>query len=124
MTLFASAAAVGLGAALGALGRHGLSFLGARCGLPGWAATMVANVLGSALIGLFVGLLAAGVAPPWLRPFGVVGLCGALTTFSSFSLDNALFLLRGERGLFAANVGLSLAAGLGVTALTLLAVAG
>ncbi len=76
-----------------------------------WA-TLTANVLGSAAMGVLVGWLARHSAggEHWRLLLGV-GVLGGYTTFSSFALEFALFVERGQLGLAAAYVGLSLAAG-------------
>lgn len=76
------------GGALGALCRWltGSVMAGA---VPGWpAATLAVNVAGSFLIGLTASAIGAGRlgASPW-SPLVVQGFCGALTTFSTFSLE-------------------------------------
>lgn len=50
--------------------------------------TLAANLAGGWLIGLLVGYFVHGssLAPEW-RLFAITGLCGALTTFSTFSLE-------------------------------------
>lgn len=80
-----------------------------------WA-TLTANVLGSAAMGVLVGWLARHSTPSafggehWRLLLGV-GVLGGYTTFSSFALEFALFVERGQLGLAALYVGLSLAAG-------------
>jgi CrcB protein len=58
--------------------------------------TLLVNVVGSFLIGLFLGFSEKGnlMSPEW-RLFLTVGLCGGFTTFSSFSND-AIILLQGR----------------------------
>jgi CrcB protein len=109
--------AVALGGALGAWLRYqtGQAF-GAAIGpvaasaFP-WA-TLTVNVLGSAAMGLLVGLLArhGTGGEPWRLLLGV-GVLGGFTTFSSFALEFAVFVERGAIGLAAAYVALSLIAG-------------
>ncbi|WP_108651738.1 fluoride efflux transporter CrcB [Dongshaea marina] len=88
---------VALGGAIGACMRFGISELMAWLlgrGFP--YGTMTVNILGSLIMGLMVSLIQhqwlSGI--PW-RPFIMVGLLGALTTFSSFALDNILLLEQG-----------------------------
>ncbi|MGY1834773.1 fluoride efflux transporter FluC [Blastococcus sp. SYSU DS0510] len=56
----------------------------ARRGTGSVLGTLAVNVAGSAVLGLLVG--AAGV-PAWVTAFVGVGLCGTLTTFSTFGLE-------------------------------------
>src|SRR4051794_35629748 len=51
--------------------------------------TLVVNVVGSLVIGVFAGLGPEGadVAGLTTRQFVMIGLCGGYTTFSSFSLQ-------------------------------------
>ena len=59
--------------------------------------TFAVNVLGSFLIGVFFVVLAekAHLSEPW-RPLIVVGFLGAMTTFSTFSLDALLLFEQGN----------------------------
>ncbi|NBN63710.1 fluoride efflux transporter CrcB [Pannonibacter tanglangensis] len=64
-------------------------------------ATLAVNVIGSLLMGLFVGWLArqAGGAGAGLRLFLATGILGGFTTFSAFSLDTVLLWERGDTAL-------------------------
>ncbi|MCK9503005.1 MAG: fluoride efflux transporter CrcB [Porticoccaceae bacterium] len=80
---------VAVGGALGALGRYAVNglvypLMGTKFPL----ATLVVNVSGSVLMGIFYVLIIekGALAPEW-RNFLMVGLLGAFTTFSTFSLD-------------------------------------
>ncbi|SFT92933.1 CrcB protein [Actinopolyspora lacussalsi subsp. righensis] len=91
---------VALGGAAGAVLRYGID-LGVRRG-PGsvfpWG-TFTVNVVGSFLIALLAGGAAVfdGFGSPGLRTLLVVGLCGALTTFSTFGQDTVRLYTSGAR---------------------------
>jgi CrcB protein len=75
--------------------------------------TFTVNVGGSLILGLLTGAVAAGAAGSALQLLIGTGLCGALTTYSTFSYEN-LRLAQSGAGLYAAaNVAVSLVAGLG-----------
>ncbi|MFF5141707.1 fluoride efflux transporter CrcB [Streptomyces sp. NPDC013157] len=75
--------------------------------------TFVVNVTGCLILGLLTGAASAGAASPHLQLLLGTGLCGALTTYSTFSYET-LRLTETGAGLYAAaNVVASLAAGLG-----------
>ncbi|GGW12646.1 putative fluoride ion transporter CrcB 2 [Streptomyces capoamus] len=74
--------------------------------------TFVVNVVGCLVLGLLTGAASAGAAGPQLRLLLGTGLCGALTTYSTFSYET-LRLSEAGSGLYAAlNVVASVAAGL------------
>jgi fluoride exporter len=59
--------------------------------------TLIINVTGSFLIGVFVGLFATKWDLPQVaRVFLTVGICGGCTTFSNFSLDAWYLIERGQ----------------------------
>ncbi|MFJ8492858.1 fluoride efflux transporter CrcB [Streptomyces sp. NPDC094038] len=75
--------------------------------------TFVVNVTGCLILGLLTGAATAGAAGPHLQLLLGTGLCGALTTYSTFSYET-LRLTETGAGLYAAaNVVASLVAGLG-----------
>ncbi|MFG2788261.1 fluoride efflux transporter CrcB [Streptomyces sp. NPDC048419] len=75
--------------------------------------TFVVNVCGCMILGLLTGAVSAGAAGPRLQLLIGTGLCGALTTYSTFSYET-LRLTETGAGLYAAaNVAGSLVAGLG-----------
>ncbi|MFT0861063.1 fluoride efflux transporter CrcB [Ancylobacter sp. G4_0304] len=102
-----------VGAGIGGLLRHGANmFLPRLLGAGFPATTMCVNVLGSFIIGCLAGWLAFRMAAPWALPtrlFAITGILGGFTTFSSFSLETALLVERGEAGLAALYVGGSVA---------------
>ena len=98
--------AIALGGALGACLRFGLTELaGHLLGRAFPFGTLLVNILGSFAIGLLYGLiLTEQLAPrPW-RIFIGIGILGALTTFSTFSMDTVLLLQQGAVAKAAANI--------------------
>ncbi len=75
--------------------------------------TFTVNVTGSLILGLLTGAAAAGAAGSQLRLFLGTGLCGALTTYSTFSYETLRLAGTGARGYAAVNAVASVAAGLG-----------
>jgi fluoride exporter len=104
-----------LGGGVGAALRHGFNLLFAR--LLGTAfpyATLWENISGSVVMGLLVALFAfkSGIPQHW-QLFLTTGILGGYTTFSTFSLDVALLYERGQVGLAALYVLLSVVLSIG-----------
>jgi fluoride exporter len=60
-------------------------------------ATLLANVIGCTLLGVFMGFIASKSTVPGAQHlFFAVGFCGGLTTFSTFTLENMRFLEQGN----------------------------
>jgi CrcB protein len=103
---------IALGSALGGMGRYACSSLLAHAvgeTFP-WG-TLVVNVVGCLVIGLFTALTGPDgrvLISPDARLFVTVGVCGGYTTFSSFSLQTLSLMRSGEFGAAGLNVGLSL----------------
>ena len=90
--------AIAFGGALGALSRYWLTVSIERFNSTGFPlGTFVVNLLGSFLIGLLYIILAEklSVADQW-RPVIITGFLGAMTTFSTFSLDALLLFQQGQ----------------------------
>jgi fluoride exporter len=89
--------AVGVGAALGAWLRWGLTILLGQLHAHIQLGTLVANLVGGYLIGLALGFFDTLPAwsPAW-RLFVITGFLGGLTTFSSFSGEAMVLLQRGH----------------------------
>lgn len=81
--------------------------------------TFSANLMGCLILGFLAGATAAGAAPEPVRLLLGVGLCGALTTYSTFSYETLRLAETGARFFACANVIVSVAAGLGALALGL-----
>jgi len=77
-----------------------------------WA-TLTVNVVGSLLMGILIGWLARVSAGESWRLLLGVGVLGGYTTFSSFALEFGMFVQRGQPGLAALYVGVSLLVGFG-----------
>ncbi|MBO3675080.1 fluoride efflux transporter CrcB [Streptomyces sp. NEAU-YJ-81] len=77
-----------------------------------WGTFMV-NVVGCLVLGLLTGAAAEGAASQRLQLLLGTGLCGALTTYSTFSYETLRLTEEGARLFAVANVVLSVAAGVG-----------
>lgn len=117
--------AIGLGAALGAWARWGLSIWlnPLAASLP--LGTLAANLIGGYGVGLAVAWFDAhaSIAPEW-RLFAITGLLGGLTTFSTFSAEVTQQLLRQQYGWALATAALHLFGSLAMTALGMASVRG
>lgn len=85
---------VGLGGAVGAMLRYGVTLV---CTAAHWStnlATFIVNSLGSLVMGILLGLLSQS---PLLLLL-TVGLCGGFTTFSTFSMQAATLFEQGKWG--------------------------
>ena len=91
--------AIAAGGAVGAVLRHYLnSFAATLLGTGFPYGIFAANILGSFLMGVLIVYFAlAGEGTQTMKAsFLTVGLLGAFTTFSTFSLDAALMIERGQ----------------------------
>jgi fluoride exporter len=104
-----------IGGGVGAALRHGVNLAVARwLGTSFNYATLIENVSGSLVMGLLVGYFAfKGGVPQHVRLFLTTGILGGYTTFSAFSLDTILLYERGEIGLAALYVILSVVLSVG-----------
>jgi fluoride exporter len=94
--------AVGLGGGVGALARYFIAGWLQPAGANFDWGIFAVNISGGFLMGLIVeaSALRLNLAPE-LRSFLTVGILGGYTTFSTFSLDSALLLQKGEYALAA-----------------------
>ncbi len=104
---------IAIGSALGGVGRFWLTGAVSRVSgsLFPWG-TLVVNVSGCLVIGLFASLTGPGgrisVPGEW-RQFVMIGICGGYTTFSSFALTSMTLMQDGEFLAAAGNILLSVA---------------
>ena len=83
---------VGLGGAIGAMLRYGVTLL---CNAINWSTnlgTFLVNIIGSFVMGLLVSCCGQS---PWLL-MATVGICGGFTTFSTFSMQSVTLLQQGK----------------------------
>lgn len=99
---------IAIGSALGGVGRYWLSGLIANAfgeTFP-WG-TLIVNILGSFVIGLFATLTGPDgriFAGTLARQFVMIGICGGFTTFSSFSLQTLNLVNDGQWVYAGANI--------------------
>jgi CrcB protein len=107
---------VGLGSALGGMGRFWIAgFIGQRYGDTFPLGTIFVNISGSFAIGVLAAFTGAdGRLQTRLSPlagqFFMVGICGGYTTFSSFSLQTLKLIQAGSLSQASANIALSVVA--------------
>lgn len=90
--------AIAIGGAIGACLRFGINELMVNVlGKSFPFGTLLVNILGSFVLGWLFALFSSGVlaVSPW-RALIAIGLIGAFTTFSTFSLDTVLLMQQGD----------------------------
>jgi CrcB protein len=98
--------AISVGAVLGANTRYFVGgWISDRFGTSFPLGTLVINVTGSFVIGLFLVLIGERlVVADWWRPLVAIGFLGSYTTFSTFSFETLALAQSGSWGLAALNV--------------------
>jgi CrcB protein len=89
---------VGIGGGLGSILRYVISvFVGKHIPIIFPLGTLIVNISGCFLIGVFYSLIArhAEFNTEW-RLFLITGICGGYTTFSTFSYDGLILLKQGS----------------------------
>ncbi|MFF0745604.1 fluoride efflux transporter CrcB [Streptomyces sp. NPDC004111] len=79
--------------------------------------TVTVNAAGSLVLGVVTGAVAVGAASSSAQLLVGTGLCGALTTYSTFSYETLRLAESGQRFLAVANVAVSVLVGLGAVGL-------
>ena len=107
--------AVAAGGAFGAVLRYLVYLLaGLFFGMDYPFGTLIVNIVGSFVMGVLVeGMALAWTVSEQLRLVLVVGILGAFTTFSTFSLDVAVLYERGRSGLVAGYILISVICSIG-----------
>jgi fluoride exporter len=89
--------AIFLGGAAGGLSRAALEHAWPADGRTWPWVTFVANIAGTAILATLFALVRRRPAPPpYLGPLLGIGLCGALTTFSTLQLETVVLVHRGH----------------------------
>jgi CrcB protein len=103
-----------LGGGLGSILRYAVNQVSASLLGAGFWGTLIVNITGSFAMGLIAGWFAfrGEGGRQSLRLFLTTGILGGFTTFSTFSLDAALFWERGQLWGTALYIGSSVGAGL------------
>jgi fluoride exporter len=106
-------AVIALGGAAGTLGRAAVAYALPAAGPAFPWATLIVNLIGSLAVGLVVVAALERVAPSrYFRPLLGTGLCGGLTTFSTFAVETDLLVKAGRVGTAAVYVVVSVIGGL------------
>ncbi len=90
---------VAIGGALGAMLRYSLNYLPVSTAFP--FKTMIANIVGSFIIGVIAGVADIKGVDERLSLLLKVGFCGGFTTFSTFSLETMTLIEKGDWGVAA-----------------------
>lgn len=101
--------AVLMGGLVGSATREAVARLAAWPDFP--VATLIVNLVGSLLLGIYLARREHRRAPGWSLQFWAIGALGSFTTFSAFSLDVVRLLDGGRAGVALAYVVASIVGG-------------
>lgn len=91
---------IGAGSAIGGISRYAIGKWMTNLFIPHFPfSTLAINILGSFLIGIFLGLQHKESLPTTTILFLTTGFCGGFTTFSTFSVENIELIKQGNIGL-------------------------
>ncbi|GAB5518732.1 MAG: fluoride efflux transporter CrcB [Rhodothermales bacterium] len=110
-------AMIALGGAVGALLRYGVGVWSGQhigTGFP-WG-TLIVNLLGAFVIGVLAALMQRTLWADWLVGLVMVGLLGAFTTFSTFSLEAVTLFREGATAKAVLYLGVSNIGGIALAA--------
>jgi len=115
--------AIAAGGAIGALLRYWTSLaVHSRLGTGFPYGTLAVNILGSLLMGfLYIWLIERMAAGPALRAFLLIGVLGAFTTFSAFSMETLNLIEGGQAGKALLNIAVSITVCIAAAALGIFA---
>lgn len=86
-----------LGGGIGSVLRYSISLLVGNFSLKLPVATLVANVLSCGILSLIIYLFSSKLLIPEVyKLFILIGLCGGLSTFSTFSLETYELILKND----------------------------
>ena len=103
-----------MGGDLGAMARYSVDQLATSYTGSTLLGTFLANISGSLILGLLVGVLSNhDIWPAETRMFLAVGFLGSYTTFSTLSLATVQLLQKGDLSTAALNLGASIFLGIG-----------
>jgi len=96
---------IGIGGAIGSILRYAVAGVAQKLVNPIFPlGTLVVNMLGSLAIGFLWDAFERTLIPPGLRTFTLIGLLGAFTTFSTYSLESFSLMRDGEYRLAIINI--------------------
>ncbi|QZE15396.1 fluoride efflux transporter CrcB [Halosquirtibacter laminarini] len=105
---------IALGGSLGSICRFLIAYLFRRIDFSFPLGTLIANLLGCLLIGVFYTMIKEShFLSQEIRYIGIIGFCGSFTTFSSFVYENLVMIEKGQLWTFAAYALVSFILGLG-----------
>ena len=105
--------AVFIGGGLGSVLRYGLSLWWVKSGTLFPFGTLIANLLAALVIAILFSMQLKQTSPWWWYLLAV-GLCGGLSTFSTFSLETFQLIKSGNMTYAMLNVVLSLVGSVGI----------
>lgn len=94
MAVFRNFILVGMGGALGAMLRYGVTLMFTFLQWSSNVGIFIVNAVGSICMGLLVGCFQQS---PWLL-MATIGICGGFTTFSTFSMQSVTLMQQGRIG--------------------------
>jgi CrcB protein len=96
---------IALAGGIGAVARYGITrIVGGIFVTEFPIGTLIVNLLGAAMFGLFTGLITNGLLNEYWKTIILTGLLGGFTTFSTFAYENQQLLVNQKYLYFTLNV--------------------